>query len=311
MVVVPTKEKQRTSIFHRRYCWKRESNARMIALFTNLQGLSDLQRAALLNRYVSVMNELRRRTKLYAIVYHVGRVIVTIGSLLVPALLSIQYTNAGPVFSTDMSYQIYWITWAVSLLVTTFNGILTLFRVEKKYYFLHTTMEQIKSETFQYIYLSGIYGGHYCKQGVVPSHANQYKYYVHHLEKIKLKQVEEEYYKAIEQAKHQSTTTAGSGAATNTTDQQVAEKTIAGLYTPTPSQNELVTHQQVLADAVLKQRLPVGVSLEHASNKTAQASILGAGGAAAAATATAAKQTQTKSQTKGWRPPSPTTSLSV
>ncbi len=289
----------------------------MIALFTNLQGLSDLQRAALISRYVSVINELRRRTKLYAIVYHVGRVIVTIGSLLVPALLSIQYTNAGPVFSTDMSYQIYWITWAVSLLVTTFNGILTLFRVEKKYYFLHTTMEQIKSETFQYIYLSGIYGGHYCKQGIVPSHANQYKYYVHHLEKIKLKQVEEEYYKAIEQAKHQGAvpsvvTGAAAGTGTGlTAEQQVAEKTIAGLYTPTPSQNELVTHQQVLAEAVLKQRLPVGVSLNNASNKAAQESILGGGESSAAAAASATKQTQTKSQTIRWRPPSPTATLSV
>ncbi len=281
----------------------------MIALFSNLQGLSDLQRAALISRYVSVINELRRRTKIYAMVYHVGRVIVTIGSLLVPALLSIQYTNAGPVFSTEMSYQIYWITWAVSLLVTTFNGILTLFRVEKKYYFLHTTLEQIKSETFQYIYLSGIYGGHYCKQGIVPSHANQYKYYVHHLEKIKLKQVEEEYYKAMEQAKHQSTVTA-TGTGSGTTDQQVADKTIAGLYTPTPSQNELVSHQQALADAVLKQRLPVGVGLDNASNKTAQESILGAQSAPKEQTV-ATKQTQTKSQTKGWRPPSPTATLSV
>ena len=123
--------------------------------------------------------------------------------------------------------------------------------------------------------------------------------------------MEEEYYKAIEQAKHQGTTTSAAtnaGTATGTTtDQQVAEKTIAGLYTPTPSQNELVSHQQVLAEAVLKQRLPVGVSLENASNKAAQESILGRGGSFETAT----KQTQTKSQTKGWRPPSPTATLSV
>ncbi len=297
LVVVPSREKTRTSIFHRRYCWKRESNTRMVMLFNNLQGLTDLQRAALISRYVSIINELRRRAKQYAIIFHTGRIIVTIGSLIVPALLSIQYTNAGPSFSTEMSYQIYWITWAVSLLVTTFNGILTLFRVEKKYYYLHTTLEQLKSEAFQYIHLSGIYGGHYCKTGIIPSHANQYKYFVHHIEKIKLKQVEEEYYKLIEQAKHQSNAAApGTSNNTTNTEQPPADKIIAGLYTPTPSQTDLTSHQQVLAAAVIKPSIQIGVGLDNASNKASKNVLVA---------------TKDPAQTKGRRAPTPTNSLSV
>ncbi len=298
----------------------------MVMLFNNLQGMTDLQKAALICRYISVMNELRRRTKSYAMIFHVGRMIVTIGSLLVPALLSIQYTNAGPAFTTEMSYQIYWITWAVSLLVTTFNGILTLFRVEKKYYFLHTTLEQIKSEAFQFIHLTGIYGGHYCKPNVLPTHANQYKFFVYHLEKIKLKQVEEEYYKLIEQSKPVGgggVSSAGpTGAAT--ADTHPAEKTIAGLLMSTPSQNEIISHQKVLAEAVIKPNIQIGVGLDNASNKAQESKRIqlaaAAGTAAGTATATAAataaaatttKQTQTKSQTIRWRPPSPTATLSV
>ncbi len=268
----------------------------MVMLFNNLQGLTDLQRAALISRYVSLVNELRRRSKLYAFVFHSGRMIVTIGSLIVPALLSIQYTNAGPSFPTEMSYQIYWITWAVSLLVTTFNGVLTLFRVEKKYYYLHTTVEQIKSEAFQYIHLSGIYGGHYCKPGIAPSHANQYKYFVHHMEKIKLKQVEEEYYKLIEQAKHQTTTAPVTGTTTAPTDQPPADKVIAGLYTPTPSQTDLTSHQQVLAAAVIKPNIQIGVGLDNASNKASKNILV---------------STKDEAQTKGRRAPTPTPSLSV
>jgi hypothetical protein len=204
----------------------------MIFLLNEVEGLTTVQKTTLIDRYIGVTEALRYRTRMYSFLFHLGRTIVTVGSLIVPALLSIQ--NSG---SETVSNQIYWLTWFVSLLVTTWNGVLTLFKIDKKYYFLHTTMEQLSSEAHQFLYLSGKYSGHYTK-GLTSSHSNQYIFFVHNLEKIKLKQVEEEYFKLIEtnSDKHHSS-------------QQTTEidaKSIAGLYAPTPQQNELVSHRDSL-----------------------------------------------------------------
>jgi hypothetical protein len=214
-------------------CGLSNTSKRMIFLLNEVSGLTTVQKTTLVDRYIGVTEALRYRTRMYSFLFHTGRSVVTVGSLIVPALLSIQ--NSG---SETVSNQIYWLTWFVSLFVTTWNGILTLFKIDKKYYFLHTTMEQLSSEAHQYLYLSGKYSGHYTK-GLTPNHSNQYVFFVHNLEKIKLKQVEEEYFKLIEtnSDKHH-----GSQPPTN----EIDAKSIAGLYSPTPQQNELVSHRDAL-----------------------------------------------------------------
>ena len=222
----------------------------MIMIFQDIPGLTQFQKNSILNRYVTLTENFKRRAYLYSVVFHIGRTIVTVGSLIVPALLSIQYMDSGPASVQNMSYQIYWITWCISLLVTTWNGILTLFKVDKKYFFLHTTLEHFKSEMWQYIHLSGKYGGHYLKKGIVPTHENQYVYFCHNIEKIKLKQVEEEYYKLVDSnhnggSNDKQTAVDISGAAVP------ESKTIAGMYAPTPGQDQLLAHQQELAKALV------------------------------------------------------------
>jgi hypothetical protein len=161
--------------------------------------LTPLQRSILEKRYVELVQQFTRRCFILSIFFHTSRAFVTVGSLVVPALLSIQYTDATPATqsSYSMSYQIYWITWAISLLVTTFNGIQNIFKFEKKYYFLHTTMEQLRSEGWQYIELSGHYSGFYTPNEH-PTHENQFVYFCAAIEKIKMRQVEEEYWKVNE-----------------------------------------------------------------------------------------------------------------
>lgn len=240
------------------------SAQRMIHLIDELQDVTPFQKNALINRYTGLTETLRRRTFIYATIFHIGRTIVTVGSLIVPALLSIQYTNtSGSVNANanpnNMPYLVYWTTWVISLLVTTCNGILTLFKVDKKYFFLHTTLEQIKSEAWQYIHLSGKYGGYYC-HGFLPTHENQYVYFCHNIEKIKLRQIEEEYYKLTESS---STHGNGNGASSNggakpidiLVNQIPDNKMIAGLYTPTPGQNELIRTEQELARALSQARV--------------------------------------------------------
>jgi hypothetical protein len=155
------------------------------------------------------------------------------------------------------AFQIYWTTWVISLLVTTSNGIFTLFKVDKKYFLLHTMLEQLRSEGWQFLQLSGRFSGFYTPRQS-PTHANQFLYFCHAIEKLKMKQVEEEYYKSTEANLHGATTTHANGAKTESSDSESIKNTIVkpgatapqlptffadGLIPPTPLNPQL---QQLL-----------------------------------------------------------------
>ena len=140
-----------------------------------------------------MLENFQKRARQYASLFFVGHFIITVGSLFVPALLSIQNSSYATTHS-EFGIQVYWITFALSLLVTMCNGMITLFKVDKKYYFLNTTMERLRSEGWQYVGLTGRYSGN------ASTHKNQFLTFTHHIEKIKMKQVEEEYYKMQEKS---------------------------------------------------------------------------------------------------------------
>lgn len=178
-------------------------------LALNQSELSPLQITIFQERFLKVLREFERRCMVFAVIFHSLRILVSIGSLIVPALLSIQYSDTSSSNTIQdpesFAYSIYWATWVISLLVTTSNGILTVFKIDKKYYFLHTTMEQLRSEGWQFLQLSGHYSGFHTPN-VEPSHQNQFVFFCHSIEKIKMKQVEEEYYKLIENHSNVETT---------------------------------------------------------------------------------------------------------
>jgi len=205
--------------------WRGKANHQLLEALQDIEGLDNIQKKAMLYRVSSLVDEYTHRANVYGTLYHFGRATVTIGSLIVPALLSIQ---GG---STPIPYanEIYWFTWCTSLLVTTFNGILTLFKVEKKYFFLTTTMEQVRSEGWQYISLTGRYGGHHHKPN--PStHSNEYAFFTHAIERIKLNQTHEEFWKTQD-------TDSANAEPPNVT--AIERKKLNGLFTPTPAEGQL------------------------------------------------------------------------
>jgi hypothetical protein len=160
--------------------------------------LSKVEKDIIRIRFLSIVENFQRRSRNYSYIFFTGNFIITVGSLFVPALLSIQNSDKNFLFTGDaFSAQIYWSTFVISLLVTIFNGILTLFKVNKKYYFLNTVLERLRSEGWQYFSLTGRYDGRLLKNEK-PTHKNQFVHFTHYVEKIKMKQVEEEYYKADE-----------------------------------------------------------------------------------------------------------------
>ena len=163
----------------------------MDGLFDELTDLTVLQRHTIKERYRFLMAEYRFRCLIYAALFYIFRITMTVGSLAVPALLSIQNTSGASEF-------MYWFTWSVSLAVTAANGVTTLFKLDKRFFALHATAERLRSETWQYIQLSGRYSGHHGHHHHKPTHTNQYVYYCTQVEKINMKRIDDEYIKTGE-----------------------------------------------------------------------------------------------------------------
>ena len=183
--------------------------------------LTPLQQSAITDRFLPLVGHIRYRTSRVSCMFHTSRVIITVGSLIVPALLSIQG-------ATVVNTQIYWITWVISLMVTICNALMALFKFDKRYYYLHTVLEKLITEGWQYIELTGRYSG-YHTPGLKPTHDNQFIFFCHAIEKTRMKQVEEEYYKLSDSQ------TQAPGTQIVTQDAKLA------LIPPTPQQGELST----------------------------------------------------------------------
>jgi hypothetical protein len=93
-------------------------------------------------------------------------------------------------------------------------------KVDKKYYFMHTLLEQLRSEGWQFMTLTGRYAlyRHNDISGGL-SHDLAFGLFCHMVEKIKMHQVEEEYYKLTDDYTKQDVnkhTVVSSGGSTST-----------------------------------------------------------------------------------------------
>lgn len=171
------------------------SKKNILDVFQTIKGLEGYQEGIFYIRYYPLFIDYRRRCILYATIFHLSRFIVTVGSITVPALLALQNANDD---------RLKWLVWTISLAVTIFNGILTLFKIDKKYYFLHTTKSFLEREAWQFIGLSGKYAKTHGDE-LTNSHEHQFTYFCEAIERIKMKQIEEEYYKAHDSNNENST----------------------------------------------------------------------------------------------------------
>jgi hypothetical protein len=182
--------------------------------------------------------------------FHVSRTIITVGSLIVPALLSVQ----GPDATSPHVATIYWSTWVISLLVTMCNALIAMIKLDKRYYLVHTTLELLISEGWQFLELTAKYSGFHTP-GIAPTHENQFIFFCHAVEKIRMRQVEEEYYKLSElhaqaaganthSRAHGGTVGTANGGASSTggpasSSAPILDAGFNNLIPPTPLQGEL------------------------------------------------------------------------
>lgn len=179
-------------------CRLQQQHLNVITIIDKLQ-IDDYHKNVFKVRYIPLLQQYRRRAQMYALLFHAMRAIVTVGSITVPALLTL--TN-----------DTKWLTWSISLAVTICNGVLTLFKIDKKYYSLHTTMHVLETEGWQYISLAGRYSK---QRDITPSFTNSHKYQFIYfclaIEKIKMLQVQEEYWKAQEEKEKPASSSATGG----------------------------------------------------------------------------------------------------
>src|SRR5210317_90797 len=124
----------------------------------------------------------RDETKRY---YNVFRFIVTTGSILLPAVLSMGQMDPAKL-PKNFDMISYWCSWTISLLVTGSNGFLQLFSLDKNYFSYSMVVEQLKTEGWQFFGLSGKYEDY-------PNHQSAYKNFSKSIESIKRKQIDQEF----------------------------------------------------------------------------------------------------------------------
>ena len=131
---------------------------------------------------ISFYEQKRDHTKKY---YNAFRFIVTTGSIVLPAILSMGQMDPAKL-PKNFDMITYWASWTISLMVTGSNGFLQLFSLDKNYFAYSMVVEQLKTEGWQFFGLSGKYEDY-------PSHQEAYKVFSKSIESIKRKQVEQEF----------------------------------------------------------------------------------------------------------------------
>jgi hypothetical protein len=150
--------------------------------------LSELQKLQIQERVIYIIEFYKKNRLYYSVCYYGGKSVVTLGSILVPSLMSHDLYNN--------STNIYWFVFIVSLFVTIANGFMTAFNIDTKFYVTQNVYFQIQSEFWQYYGLSGKYSGFYVN-GIL-NHSNQTKYFLNNIEKMNINYVERIYSKNIE-----------------------------------------------------------------------------------------------------------------
>jgi hypothetical protein len=151
----------------------------LITVISHLEQLDTLEKFLIRTRYVELLISMKRRAFYYSILFRSFRLIVTIGSLLVPALLSVQYDTIHEV--RCIGQHGYYRS-----LFTTSNGIFTLLKVDKSI-ILYILLWNSYIRRLAIFCINRRYGesGNLLPAGTVHTHHNMFQYFCHYVEKIK------------------------------------------------------------------------------------------------------------------------------
>ena len=160
-----------------RNCIKISHFERKVTSIIECLDLDDFQKKILYKRYVRQVALYERRTRNFGITYNTFRTSVTVGSILIPALLSIQNEEKE-------TNNIYWTTWGISILITICNGCIQLYSLDKNYIVFSMIVQKLKTEGWKYFECAGQYKD--------KTHKENFVTFCENIEKLKMKQVNKE-----------------------------------------------------------------------------------------------------------------------
>lgn len=118
--------------------------------------LTNIQKNAIKTRIISVVMRLRSRLRRLSVAYTCLRTTTTVGSLLVPSILTLQSPSKIVTQPSD-GFSAYWVIWGIGLAVSLSNAFVSLFRVDKNYFTVGNLIEKIESESWLFLTQSGPY----------------------------------------------------------------------------------------------------------------------------------------------------------
>ena len=163
-------------------------NENIISVIDSLDFPDDLknQKEIIKYRFLEEVKYYENKRKSTGKYYNVFRFIVTTGSILLPAILSVGQMDPEKL-PKHFDRVTYWSSWSISLLVTICNGFLQLFSLDKNYFSYSLVVEQLKTEGWQFFGLSGKY------EDYEEHDKKSYKEFCKAVENIKRKQIEFEF----------------------------------------------------------------------------------------------------------------------
>ena len=125
--------------------------------------LSPLNKILLRKRFIPILKTMELEVKRVSTAFTIFQIITTLGSIVVPALLSIEdrsiLFNSTDIQRDFQTHNLYWTTWAISIAVTISNAFNQLLGLEKKYIIRNIHLSQMKKEGWSFLEKSGnIYG---------------------------------------------------------------------------------------------------------------------------------------------------------
>lgn len=152
--------------------------------------LASLSKSILRDRYVRIVNGLEVSAKRSNFWFLTLSTVTTVGSIIVPALISIQdkpfLVNSTSNELEQHNNNVYWVSWGISLMVTVSNGLVRLFSFDQTAITRKLRMNHLKSEGWLFLELSGDYSR-------FSTHQDAFQTFCNNVEKIKTEQIREEY----------------------------------------------------------------------------------------------------------------------
>lgn len=117
-------------------------------------GLTGRTKLIIRQRFLNLYNHYNKKYKTTNFLHNSSRIIITVGSIIIPALLTLDNEISE---RSQSSQIIYYTTFSISLVVTLTNALTELMQISKKFYNYATTRENLKTEGWLFLSLSGKY----------------------------------------------------------------------------------------------------------------------------------------------------------